>query len=532
MEKISLDQDSLPNTRINTLFKWITHSYLRRAAISVIVILLCLIISFFYLLSYNYMENVYEDETRSVITSLEKSFLKNTVENLIREIDSMRANSLAHYKNVLNWRYEVIQSKSYSCEGAHKGLIADFGLTVAKDGAPEMTVFMWAHNGDILFDSDSYFNYDIETTLNSIKPRMAHYRIIQKDNIYCLIGFSEEFINREIIRAVAEKIKSLQFDRGSYIWVNEVLNYDGGDGYAIRRIHPNLPETEGMLLSTKMADIAGNLPYLEELEGVKANGEVYFSYFFKELESDKVSEKFTYAKLYKDFNWIIAMGIHNNELNYHINLSREKSRTVAFKRTLLLLIFMIVVVLGSVILIISIERWRKRQLEAELEYDTLTNVKSRRFGIQYLTNAFVKYKSNNKKEGIAIMVFDIDNFKEINDKYGHAQGDCILKKAASVLTNTIRSTDEVFRWGGDEFVGVFYGLSEDLAPSLANKIINAISCLEFELEGNTVRTSLSIGISHFKDSDIDISQAIQRADKAMYHSKASGGNTMTYYSDL
>ena len=70
-----------------------------------------------------------------------------------------------------------------------------------------------------------------------------------------------------------------------------------------------MPLTEGMYLSTDTADSKGNLPYLTELEGIKKNGEIFFSYYFQEPGASHASEKITYAKLYPDFNWVIAMGI-------------------------------------------------------------------------------------------------------------------------------------------------------------------------------------------------------------------------------
>ena len=121
----------------------------------------------------------------------------------------------------------------------------------------------------------------------------------------------------------------MHFEYGSYMWVNEVLSYSGGDNYAIRRVHPNLPETEGMYLSTDMEDIAGNRPYLVELEGVKRYGSLFISYHFQELNSDSVSEKLAYARLYKEFDWIIAMGIHYNEMDEYIASTNEKAQSLS-----------------------------------------------------------------------------------------------------------------------------------------------------------------------------------------------------------
>ena len=82
----------------------------------------------------------------------------------------------------------------------------------------------------------------------------------------------------------------------------------GGENYAIRKIHPNLTDTEGMLLSTSMQDITGAYPYLEELEGIREHGEILYTYHFKNLLNDEIQLKVTYACYYEPFQWIVAMG--------------------------------------------------------------------------------------------------------------------------------------------------------------------------------------------------------------------------------
>lgn len=96
----------------------------------------------------------------------------------------------------------------------------------------------------------------------------------------------------EILKERArQRIRELRLVGDNYIWVNRVVNFSGGDGYAIREVHPNLPKTEGKLLSTSMQDAKGNTPYLTELEGVKKNGHIFFRYWFKKLQSDEHGRK-------------------------------------------------------------------------------------------------------------------------------------------------------------------------------------------------------------------------------------------------
>lgn len=94
-------------------------------------------------------------------------------------------------------------------------------------------------------------------------------------------NLSQDQITELCVHRIGERIRNLRLIDYGYIWVNRIINYEGGDKYAVRQIHPNLPETEGDWLSTNAKDIKGNLPYEVELNGVEKNGEIYFEYYFK-----------------------------------------------------------------------------------------------------------------------------------------------------------------------------------------------------------------------------------------------------------
>ncbi len=125
----------------------------------------------------------------------------------------------------------------------------------------------------------------------------------------------ENEIRNHLYNSVYEKVR--------YTWINKVLNYEGGEDYALRLIHPNLKHTEGKLLSTNTKDIKGNSPYLEELEGIKSEGQIFYTYYFKQYDSNKVTRKISFAQLYKKLDWIIATGIPTNVLDEKINKEKE-----------------------------------------------------------------------------------------------------------------------------------------------------------------------------------------------------------------
>ena len=131
---------------------------------------------------------------------------------------------------------------------------------------------------------------------------------------------------------------------------------------------------------------------------------------------------------------------------------------------------------------------------------------------------------DNKNEKFAILFMDLDKFKSANDNYGHEAGDNILKNVAARLKSIIRSTDTVYRIGGDEFIIILRNLK---APANAEKI--AVAALEtlstaFTYKENQLFIGASIGISIFPEHGIDADTLIKNADLAMYEVKRNGGN--------
>lgn len=128
----------------------------------------------------------------------------------------------------------------------------------------------------------------------------------------------------------------------------------------------------------------------------------------------------------------------------------------------------------------------------------------------------------------SVLMFDIDNFKNINDTYGHHFGDKMLLMVASILSKNSRNSDIPIRYGGEEFVLILNGCSLENAYNVAEKIRKEIERSYLTFNGNKVSITVSIGIS-LKKSDDSLWQSIEEADKALYESKATGKNKVTIY---
>lgn len=170
----------------------------------------------------------------------------------------------------------------------------------------------------------------------------------------------------------------------------------------------------------------------------------------------------------------------------------------------------------------------KNELEKlrKLAYiDDLTGVLNRR-GLEFFLNEKIKEVKRYGKK-IAVLFIDLDDFKDINDKFGHHIGDKTLKMIAETLKNSLRAHDLVARFGGDEFIIIAEIEKEKDLETLSKKINSLIKNSFFELDNGTlVKTSVSIGGSLIKNDD-RVNDIIKRLDKLMYHSKVKGKNGYT-----
>lgn len=164
--------------------------------------------------------------------------------------------------------------------------------------------------------------------------------------------------------------------------------------------------------------------------------------------------------------------------------------------------------------------------------DDLTGVFNRRYLFVALEGEIKKREG--EKGSFFVFIIDIDNFKNVNDKYGHIKGDGILKEAASVLQGSLREGCVFARYAGDEFAIILEGQDEKAAVSLGNKIIDDIRRHRFTIEGIAERASLtiSIGISSYPIDGIEPKALIDRADKALYLSKKQGKNRASLAKEL
>ncbi|MCR5494383.1 MAG: diguanylate cyclase [Treponema sp.] len=334
------------------------------------------------------------------------------------------------------------------------------------------------------------------------------------------IKYTEEDVKNETLSFIRNIVHESTFANGAYIWINEVTDFNGGENYGIRQVHGNLPETEGIALSTLTKDAGGNTPYLTELEGIKKDGEITYKYYFKEYKSENISEKVTYARLYRPYNWIVCTGTYLNSMYEPAGGVSHKKKLIFYSSCFLS--FITSLILFFYIMISNCRNSRKLMTETEnlklkVSKDSLTGAGSRAFGDSLLHEYYSTYQTCGKNYAIAIL--DIDNFKPINDKYGHNSGDAVIKKIVSTVEKSLNMDDHIIRWGGDEFILTFNTIPESLEKKLGqiNKNIKEESVRSSN--GEIINFSVSIGASYFIERDNCIEDTIKRIDDALYLAK-------------
>lgn len=156
------------------------------------------------------------------------------------------------------------------------------------------------------------------------------------------------------------------------------------------------------------------------------------------------------------------------------------------------------------------------ELEYQAFYDELTNLPNRALFLDRLTHVIAH--SHREQISFAILLLDLDRFKEVNDTLGHDVGDELLKEVSNRLNSALRESDTVARMGGDEFVILLEKLDLEYVPSVVKKVLKALE-RPFVLAGQQVDVSASFGIAHFPDHGNDSVTLMQKADVAMYAAK-------------
>ena len=248
------------------------------------------------------------------------------------------------------------------------------------------------------------------------------------------------------------------------------------------------------------------------------NGEVVFFKMGKKL----YTQVFVNIDVMED--WSVVVRIPNDALSHNLR------------------VFHVAVIIVSVVLIISLiimYIFTKRSIDAErkmLEYlsihDPLTGLRNRRA----FEKIYENYLTNKVELGLkgALIFFDIDYFKQVNDGFGHAMGDQVLQEFANIAREVFADIGTVFRFGGDEFILLIQNFeSKELVESKLNEIRRRLKMLDFlvDKDGKVFTVHFSAGIVEISEQMLSFEAAEKKADKALYHVKEQGRDGFAWYNE-
>lgn len=165
--------------------------------------------------------------------------------------------------------------------------------------------------------------------------------------------------------------------------------------------------------------------------------------------------------------------------------------------------------------------------------DALTGLRNRR----YLQNNIYHmiHLASRHQVPICFAMIDIDHFKEVNDTYGHAAGDHVLKELARIIVQGFRKSDIIVRWGGEEFLMLLFDTLIVPAVAIMEEVRVAVEENDFSFQGHEIKVTISIGLSQnstFDKKELDIARKIEEADKAMYLAKNKGRNRVCTFDEI
>lgn len=216
----------------------------------------------------------------------------------------------------------------------------------------------------------------------------------------------------------------------------------------------------------------------------------------------------------------------DREIDRNVTLQRqlaesEQRRTELQKRTWLAMTSGVFTVLLLTVLLINGRRHR-RQLAALANVDSLTGLPNRRRTAQLVEAALER--SVRAGEPLTIALIDLDHFKAINDRCGHAGGDQVLRDFARVTRATLRATDTFGRWGGEEFLVAMPGTTLDVALGVVERVRAVAMTIDVPANGDAMCVSMSAGLAVSEVQQRSLDALVARADAALYRAKDDGRN--------
>ena len=212
-----------------------------------------------------------------------------------------------------------------------------------------------------------------------------------------------------------------------------------------------------------------------------------------------------------------ALLLKQNQLN-EVTLAEQQQRA----RVYIVSVIGLSAILGFLVFLAWRNKQVRRRLAAQALTDELTGVPNRRHIMSVL--AAEVERSRRYRTPLAIAMLDLDHFKRINDRFGHAAGDEVLQSFAAAMAGSLRKTDCFGRVGGEEFLAVLPHTDGEVSAVVTERMRCATLALNCPKLGGQLQPSVSVGVAVLREDDASIENLVKRADDAVYLAKQQGRN--------
>ena len=285
----------------------------------------------------------------------------------------------------------------------------------------------------------------------------------------------------------------------------------------------------------KISELIDEEKSWEEIENIRKNIEVIHKKEEKAYNLISQGEKDDAINLLKSWDYIKNQKELVNSTEILTNIVKNRvQENISFRKNIIIITFIILLLLFAILIFswyISIKTWRdniKKRKEKEKEiiylnyHDSLTGLYNRRYFMQAGEDEIERAERN--KKSLALMMIDIDYFKDVNDTYGHAAGDKVLKNLANILKDSVREIDIVGRLGGEEFGIILPDTNIINAEKAAERLRKNIEDSSIQFEEESISITVSIGVSSYTQKVYNMSDLLHEADIALYKAKDRGRN--------
>lgn len=325
------------------------------------------------------------------------------------------------------------------------------------------------------------------------------------------------------VRAVIKTLEQTTFQAAYALFKKNGLTKDTLEFYGHDYTTSNLSE-----------DYYIDLEMMEELNSYTNNYEkIIFNEFTSSIRSIVYEEllankNFTQNKSFNGQYYSLTFVVLDEDINKdkgYFVLFNENTALTALHDNLIVSIGLLLGLYLTLIFIVAFIYYILHYLYHFSYTDHLTKAYNRHKFFEVIKHNIYDYHRHNYM--FSVILIDIDNFKGVNDTLGHNVGDDVLIQFVNIIETSLRTTDFLFRWGGEEFLVLLSHCDGSVGYQVAEKLRQNIDHTDFKLK-NSLEVTASFGVASYKDSS-NVELMISNADKALYHSKEAGKNCTTLY---